>query len=74
MPEGSGQTQSSRLYTKHLDQATSEGHTNTLNYRLAVGRAKEAPKSHGIWKTVGEYLMTSEGNEWRMLQLLTERR
>ena len=42
------------LCTEHLDQATSEGHTTTLNYHFTMGRAKEAPKLHGIWKTVGE--------------------
>ena len=32
------------LLTKHLDQATSEGHTETLNYKFNIGRAREAPK------------------------------
>ena len=58
--------------TKYLDQSTSEGHTETMDYMFTGGRAKEAPRLHGLWQTVGEYLMNGKGKEWAMIQLLTE--
>ena len=42
------------LFTKYLDQATSEGHITTPHYKFINGRVKEAPKLHCIWKFVKE--------------------
>ena len=36
------------LFTKYLDQATSENHTNMQRYQFTNGRAEGAPKLHGI--------------------------
>ena len=60
------------LFTKYLDQQTSEGHTDTMRYKFITGRAKEAPKLHGFWKTVGEHLMNCQKGEWEYLQMLTQ--
>ena len=59
------------LFTKHLDQTTTDSHTNALQYKFTEGRAKEAPKLHGLWKSVREYLADSRTAEWKLLQLLT---
>ena len=42
------------LFTKYLDQATSEGHITTLRYKFIDGRAQEAFKLHVVCKSVGE--------------------
>ena len=58
------------LVTKHLDQGTSEGHTHIVNYEFMIGRAKEAPKLYGVWRSVGEHLLNKEQNEWKYMHLL----
>ena len=58
------------LFTKHLDQATNEGHTATLQYRFNIGRAREAPKLHGLWQSVGEFLTSASRGEWPLLSVL----
>ena len=61
------------LFTKHLDQSTSENHIGTLQYRFATGRAEEAPKLHGVWRSVREQMMDSDQEDWEFLQLVTGR-
>ena len=66
-----GKNNPADLFTKYPDQKTSEGHTSTKHYYFNTGRAKEAPKLHGVWKSVGEYLMNNDHRYWEQLQLLT---
>ena len=54
-----GKNNPADLFTKYLDQATSENHTNAMNYEFTTGRAREAPKLHCVWRSVGEHLMNN---------------
>ena len=66
-----GKNNPADLFTKYLDQATSENHTTTMKYKFTTGRAQEAPKLHCVWNSVGEHLMNSNQKEWDCLHLIT---
>ena len=57
------------LLTKHLDQATSEGHTQTLHYKRSIGRAREAPTLHILWKSVGDIMLNNIQKESQFLRV-----
>ena len=62
------------LLTNHVDQATSEGHTETLNYKFNIGRVREASKLHMIKQSVGDIILNNNQKEWQSLHVLLGKR
>ena len=58
------------LFTKHLDQHTSEGHIEILRYMFGKARFKEAPELHMIRRSAGEYLTNVSQVQWPSLHVI----
>ena len=55
------------MYTKYLDWASLERHTQRFHCEFASGRAAEAPQLHRISQSLDEYWMMGESRQWLIL-------
>ena len=56
------------MYTKYLDWASLEKHTQRFHCEFASGRAAEAPQLHRISQSLDEYWMMGESRQWPILE------
>ena len=61
------------LYTKHLDQNTSDTHVKTLQYKFEDGRASEAPKFHLVSRSWRRHASQGVQEDWKWLQTFTRK-
>ena len=69
-----GKNNPADLYTKYLDQGTSDTHVKTVGYQFSEGRSIEAPKLHFISKSWWQHTSKGGYQEWKWLQAITERK
>ena len=65
-----GKNNPADIFTKYLDQNTSDAHLKTTNYYVIAGRATEAPKLHLVSQSWSTYIGQSQSQEWKWLKTI----